>query len=291
MDNIDDEQNRKIIETEINTNLFVEAGAGSGKTTELVTRMIAMVESGIDVRQICAITFTKAAANEFYSRFQKELKDSKNPKAQEALKNIDLCFMGTIDSFTNMIISEHPAEACVPSDARVVDNNEMHEIWKAKLALVANGKLGPGLQEKYKLFVKYCKNSEEYFVRGMDFLANTKNVHFTYDVPTGECFSKIYNNEINLIKESLEFIVRNSAAIKQSSKTDKKALYFAQLALNLIDNFEANFESITSALKMIVGKNGIRFDKEVDLNNFLGMPKYLCSLFVQTQTNTGKPSV
>ena len=43
----------------------VVAGAGSGKTTMLVNRMVAMVEAGIDISKISAITFTKAAADSF----------------------------------------------------------------------------------------------------------------------------------------------------------------------------------------------------------------------------------
>ncbi len=64
---------RERIKQEIDCNFFVEAAAGSGKTTSLVERMAAMVGAGIDVSKICAITFTKAAAKEFYSRFQTKL--------------------------------------------------------------------------------------------------------------------------------------------------------------------------------------------------------------------------
>ena len=74
-----DTLSRNKIVSEINTNFFVEAGAGSGKTTMLVNRMIAMVENGIDIDKICAITFTKAAANEFYERFQSLLIERSNP--------------------------------------------------------------------------------------------------------------------------------------------------------------------------------------------------------------------
>jgi ATP-dependent exoDNAse (exonuclease V) beta subunit len=121
-----DTQSRNRIVSEINTNFFVEAGAGSGKTTMLVSRMVAMVEAGIPIGKICAITFTKAAAGEFYDRFQKLLIERSNPdyvwedkgyagqlpkptdetreRCAEALKNIDLCFMGTIDSFCSMVL-------------------------------------------------------------------------------------------------------------------------------------------------------------------------------------------
>ena len=64
---------RARIKTETDKNFFVEASAGSGKTTSLVARMVAMVKNGIDIKSIAAITFTKAAAKEFYIRFQESL--------------------------------------------------------------------------------------------------------------------------------------------------------------------------------------------------------------------------
>ena len=43
---------RNRIVSEIDKNFFVEAGAGSGKTTMLVNRMVAMVEKGVDIKRI-----------------------------------------------------------------------------------------------------------------------------------------------------------------------------------------------------------------------------------------------
>ena len=74
-----DTLSRSRIVSEIDKNFFVEAGAGSGKTTMLVNRMVAMVEAGLDISRICAITFTKAAAGEFYDRFQRLLIERSNP--------------------------------------------------------------------------------------------------------------------------------------------------------------------------------------------------------------------
>ena len=138
---------RQKIVDKTDSNFFVEAGAGSGKTTILVKRMVAMVEQGLDVSKICAITFTKAAAGEFYDRFQKALIERStaptvegfvqkpgelgNPdnvtreRCLKALNDIDLCFMGTIDSFCNMILSEHPAKAGIPSNAAVLSYEDM----------------------------------------------------------------------------------------------------------------------------------------------------------------------
>ena len=64
MPNNKDNIGRISIINDLNRNLFVIAGAGSGKTSMLVSRMVMMVESGIDISKICAITFTKKAAAE-----------------------------------------------------------------------------------------------------------------------------------------------------------------------------------------------------------------------------------
>lgn len=67
---MNDSKQRKLIIESLNENYFVEASAGSGKTTSLVYRMVALVESGISISKICTITFTKAAADEFFARFR-----------------------------------------------------------------------------------------------------------------------------------------------------------------------------------------------------------------------------
>lgn len=290
-----DLHNRHLIENDTSTNYFVEAGAGSGKTTELVARMLSMVENGvngqdIDISQICAITFTKAAANEFYDRFQKALIDSGTPKAKEALKNIDLCFMGTIDSFTNMIISEHPSSADVPADSVVADEDQLQQIWKSYLKEIADGKFGEELQKKYNLFIKFCKDSEDYFVSGLKFLMNTKNVKFIFEKPQNENFSLLFKNEINDIMQALEFLVGDNVRVQNKTKSDNKAVYFAKLLLKLCENFEDNINLILGCINKICGKQGLRFDKSTNLETYPDIPDYVKNLFTQTFTDKGSPS-
>ena len=172
------ESRNKIIHN-IKENYFVEAGAGSGKTKVLVDRMVAMVESGIDVKKICAITFTKAAANEFYQRFyNKLLERSKAPtinnytpqidelpqpneesrhNCKKAIKDIDLCFMGTIDSFCNMLLNEHPVEAGVPASISVKSENEFLPIYKHEFIRISRGDYGEEIKQLCKNFIS-CYN-------------------------------------------------------------------------------------------------------------------------------------
>ena len=71
-----DAQARARISDDLDTNLLVEAGAGSGKTTELVARMVALVASGVaTVDEIAAVTFTRKAAAALRERFQMHLEE------------------------------------------------------------------------------------------------------------------------------------------------------------------------------------------------------------------------
>ena len=196
-----DAKAREAIISEIDTNFFVEAGAGSGKTTILVERMVAMVEKDLDVSKICTITFTKAAANEFYERFQKRLiersvvpeefegsnhelpKPTKETadRCQKALENIDLCFMGTIDSFCNMILSEHPTKGKIPSDARLINDEEEKEIYRQFYVSVRAGKYGEELKKKANHFDILFWNGEETFAKLIKEIMDRRNADFDFN--------------------------------------------------------------------------------------------------------------
>ena len=55
---------------------------------------------------------------------------TKKYKNNYALKNINLCFMGTIDSFCNMILSEHPTVAGIPSDSSIISDEEAKAVYR-----------------------------------------------------------------------------------------------------------------------------------------------------------------
>lgn len=184
---------RERISTDISKNFFVEAGAGSGKTTQLVARMTAMVRAGIDVRKICAITFTKAAAREFYKRFQKSLSetiknttnDTERQRYTEALNNIDLCFMGTIDSFSHLILHEHPMKGRIPSNSSVTEDGKMTAVYMREYARIVNGWYGDELLEKYKLFSKYQRHPEKAFSSFIGNFIENRNAELIFPPSNG----------------------------------------------------------------------------------------------------------
>ena len=126
---VTDSVERERIRTELLANMLVEAGAGSGKTTSLVDRMVEHVRTGTAVECIAAVTFTRKAANELRERFQigleQALRDSQLDAGSHgrycmALHELDRAFMGTIHSFCARILREHPLEAGLDPDFREV---------------------------------------------------------------------------------------------------------------------------------------------------------------------------
>ncbi|HSJ09815.1 MAG TPA: UvrD-helicase domain-containing protein, partial [Longimicrobiales bacterium] len=116
-----DQAARDRIHTDLDTSLLVEAGAGAGKTTEMVRRMVALVRSGrAEVHQVAAVTFTRKAAAELRERFQTELETELRDGALDAataerldraLRDIDRAFLGTIHAFCARLLRERPLEA------------------------------------------------------------------------------------------------------------------------------------------------------------------------------------
>lgn len=117
-----DQTDRTLIEQELEANIFVEAGAGSGKTHELVERICAIVDAGVELKCVAAITFTEKAAGELRERVRRKLTDADPTELRlRALNQLDTAPIGTIHSFAARIISEHPIEAGVPPLITVVD--------------------------------------------------------------------------------------------------------------------------------------------------------------------------
>ena len=65
MTDLPDAEARYRILTDFDTTLFVEAAAGTGKTTALVGRIVALIREGLGtLDRIVAVTFTDKAAGE-----------------------------------------------------------------------------------------------------------------------------------------------------------------------------------------------------------------------------------
>src|SRR5689334_7779764 len=69
-----DQDARRAIVEDLDETLVVEAAAGTGKTTELINRILRVLATGrATMKEIVAVTFTEKAAGELKLRLRKRL--------------------------------------------------------------------------------------------------------------------------------------------------------------------------------------------------------------------------
>lgn len=281
MDNIKiDALSREKIVNDINTNYFVEAGAGSGKTTVLVSRLVRMVKEGREIDKICAITFTKAAASEFYKRFQEELAKDDDPKCKEALKNLNLCFMGTIDAFCNMVLSEHPNEAHIPSDTSMLDKDEMDNLYLREYSRILGEGYGEELSIKGNKFNNIFYNARDIFINTMPIMIGKKNVSFNYSKAEEISIEKNYKEKKDRIINLFKKLKDNPKYYEKyrNQKTLKRYYDIFENNIYILDkNWDENINDIISYLNNLLNiKFDSEFEKEYD-NLFYDWRDYLVS--------------
>ncbi|MBA3955308.1 MAG: UvrD-helicase domain-containing protein [Acidimicrobiia bacterium] len=126
----DADERDRIEHTGLAETLFVEAGAGTGKTHELVERVVNLVlVGGVRLRDIAAITFTEAAAAElrdrireaFEKRADKTAEAEKRTTYRQAVADVDEAAIGTLHAFCLRILSEHPLAVGLPPRVDILD--------------------------------------------------------------------------------------------------------------------------------------------------------------------------
>ena len=106
--------------THINGPLMIVAGAGSGKTKVLTTRIANLMAHGVDAFNILALTFTNKAAAEMKERIEKILGNNE-------ARNL---YIGTFHSvFARMLRVEAPRIG-YPSNFTIYDTDDSRSVVK-----------------------------------------------------------------------------------------------------------------------------------------------------------------
>src|SRR5580692_10923265 len=118
-----DQHDRDLILKSLDDTLIVEAAAGTGKTTELVRRMVRVIETGrAEVTGIVSVTFTEKAAGELKLRLRETLEESRGAAAarskererlDDAVRRLEEAQVSTIHGFCADLLRERPVEARV----------------------------------------------------------------------------------------------------------------------------------------------------------------------------------
>ena len=126
MTRVADEEGRQRIRAALDETLIVEAAAGTGKTSELVRRIVNLVAEGrAAIDRIVAVTFTEKAAGELKLRLRVELEAARAANAgderrrshlEQALAHLEEARVSTIHGFCADLLRERPVEARVPRE-------------------------------------------------------------------------------------------------------------------------------------------------------------------------------
>lgn len=277
--NLSEDKKRESIVNNIDANMFVEAGAGAGKTTIIVNRIINQIKKGaVCPEELVVITFTNKAAEELYRRITDDLikaikktEGTEKENLENAFNNIDLMTISTIHSFCKKIIAERVFDAGVPVDMRIIDGDEegriegvFFENWFKNLndrRLINSG---------YVCWKDYKQRVEECFKNICGLSDDTEVV---YD-------EEIFDKEIEYFENGLQSVIDKVFDIAENEGVNDKIksgakfndLFYADFVKTESDkNINVRLKSVgklAAELKIFKKKKGVQEQEECDeLNN------------------------
>src|SRR5439155_3412620 len=135
-----DQDARDRICTSLDETMLVEAAAGTGKTSELVARLVAVLAEGRGtVQSVVAVTFTEKAAGELKLRLRAELERARQAadpgsgrrrNLDEAVAHLEEARVSTIHGFCNDLLHERPVEALVDPRFQVLTEPEAEALYR-----------------------------------------------------------------------------------------------------------------------------------------------------------------
>ena len=115
--------------TAIDTSIFLDAGAGCGKTQALTERYLQLLEAGVAVREIAAVTFTNKAARDMKARLRERCEERARAAASEAeavvwrtrARELESAPISTIHSFCTNLLRRYAVGAGLDPQFSLMD--------------------------------------------------------------------------------------------------------------------------------------------------------------------------
>lgn len=216
---------------------IVSASAGSGKTTVMIEKIIRLIESGCEVGDILAVTFTKKAASQMKEKLSKALIKAINdkqatPERKQALKRqlaeVPMADISTIHAFCSKLLRSHFYLAGVDNTFRVIGGDDAEGTALKNEAL--DQLFDEGYQEQDALFMQllstyWRKKSDntlrKIFLQTYDELRNRAD-YKEYLVRSGEYTEQTFT----FICQQLFHLLKDKCAYYLSFVEEEEA-YFA----------------------------------------------------------------
>jgi ATP-dependent exoDNAse (exonuclease V) beta subunit len=135
-----DQAARDRIRNDLDATLLVEAAAGTGKTTELVNRIVAVLAAGRGtVDSMVAVTFTEKAAGELKLRMRQRLELARQDTShdgearrhlEDSLARLEEARVGTIHGFCADLLRERSVEAEVDPQFETLNEAESERLYR-----------------------------------------------------------------------------------------------------------------------------------------------------------------
>jgi ATP-dependent helicase/nuclease subunit A len=156
-----DQAQRDAAVAEHHRNVLVDAGAGTGKTTILVDRLVEMLaplgaQAAVPISRIAAITFTRKAAGDLRLRIRERLLNDladvqrgsqREAQLRDALAGLDTAHVGTIHGFADRLLRLRPVEAVLSPSYEIAEDQGplVRETLQVLLQTVESGTLAAEL--------------------------------------------------------------------------------------------------------------------------------------------------
>ena len=121
----------RVFATDPTQNVVLEASAGTGKTSVLVTRYLNLLRADVDPSSVLAVTFTRQAAAEMRERIIHQLRREASHSAtsrtrwNELRDRLGEISISTVDAFCLSLLREFPLEADLDPGFETADETEV----------------------------------------------------------------------------------------------------------------------------------------------------------------------
>jgi DNA helicase-2/ATP-dependent DNA helicase PcrA len=222
-----------------NESALILAGAGSGKTKVLTSRISWLIHNQIvSPNGILAVTFTNKAANEMLSRISTQL--GMNPRGM---------WVGTFHGLCNRFLRLHYKEANLPQTFQILDSSDQLSAIKrlCKILQIDPDKITP------KEIQYHINGSKENGMRAKDvktYDAHTQKINEIYLEYEKQCQREGVADFGELLLRSYELLISNETL---------RMHYQNRFNHVLVDEFQDTSELQYRWLKLLTGKNNIIF--------------------------------
>lgn len=219
------EQQREAV-THINGPIMIVAGAGSGKTKVLTTRIAHLMANGVDSFNILALTFTNKAAAEMKERIEKMLGNNE-------ARNL---YIGTFHSVFARILRAEANKIGYPNNFTIYDTDDSRSVLKTvinelnlddkhykpnvvhnRISSAKNALVGP------------MEYATDHYIQQEDMRANRPAIAQIYQAYAARCFKNGAMDFDDLLLKMFELLKTHNEAL---SKYQKKFKYI------LIDEYQ-----------------------------------------------------